>query len=65
MLARVLIGITLAVGLLPLAALAQEEENNEVVVEESEPVDREQALNSLDTAIEHGSRKVWRPLRRQ
>ncbi|MGR4067668.1 hypothetical protein OCT51_14080 [Halomonas sp. LR3S48] len=58
MFARVLIGLTLVAGALPLSVLAQEDGTTdeqlvgEVVVEESEPVSREQAQDNLDAAIE-------------
>ncbi|MFQ3788333.1 hypothetical protein [Halomonas sp. A29] len=58
MFARVLIGMTFVAGILPLSVLAQEDGTTdeqvvgEVVVEESEPVSREQARDDLDAAIE-------------
>ncbi|MDX5377465.1 MAG: hypothetical protein LPK08_08125, partial [Halomonas sp.] len=58
MLGKHLIGMALVAGTLPLTVLAQEgpatteELDNGVVVEESQPETREQALESLDTASE-------------
>lgn len=48
---RILIPLTLAIGLLPLAVMAQDIDD-EVVVEESEPATTGQAQESLETAIE-------------
>ncbi|WP_043514234.1 hypothetical protein, partial [Halomonas sp. BC04] len=57
MFAKALVGTTLVALLLPLSVLAQEDETtdeqvNGVVVEERESAPREQALESIDTAIE-------------
>ncbi|PMR68776.1 hypothetical protein C1H66_14055, partial [Halomonas heilongjiangensis] len=48
---RTLIPLALAIGLLPLAVMAQDADG-EVIVEESEPAATGQAQENLDTAIE-------------